>query len=138
MKTLRSFADLEDYGIIMLTGESCRFSQRVLCDLTIEGQMLMQEFFGIELKSESWNRGVCSIMLTYDMFAPIARFALSHVDAALYIAVHPDNLQVSGFNDEAIIQDFTELGWQVWRNHPIPGQPVEGSRNVHAMSGRSA
>jgi hypothetical protein len=49
--------DLQQFGIVPLTGESDRLSFRVLCDVTEEGRSIVSEAFGLrpECFPESWN-----------------------------------------------------------------------------------
>jgi hypothetical protein len=84
MKHVRCWDDLEKFGIIPLTAESCGLGWRILFDATETGRKALARLFGIPgMKlAEAWNRGtaenphVGSIMMTPDMLAPVAVFAL--------------------------------------------------------------
>jgi hypothetical protein len=82
MKTISSWDDLRDYGIVLLTGEACSLLYRLLCDLTENGKRVVERCLGVQIASENWNSGpendphVASIMLTREMLVPLAVFAL--------------------------------------------------------------
>lgn len=57
MKTIRSWGDLADYGIVLLTGEACALTYRVLFDLTARGKKTVEKCFSAKIESEPWNRG---------------------------------------------------------------------------------
>lgn len=48
MLTIQSNRDLEQFGIVMLTGESCAYSKRILCDLTQTGYHIFCKCFGLQ------------------------------------------------------------------------------------------
>lgn len=48
MLTIQSNRDLEQFGIVMLTGESCAYSKRILCDLTQTGYKIFCKCFGLQ------------------------------------------------------------------------------------------
>ena len=82
MKTVSTWNHLREFGIDLLTGEACSLGYRVLCDLTQRGKCIVERCLGVQIQSENWNHGsdddphVASIMLTQDMFVPLAVFAL--------------------------------------------------------------
>lgn len=47
MLTIQSNRDLEQFGIVMLTGESCAYSKRILCDITQTGYKIFCKCFGL-------------------------------------------------------------------------------------------
>jgi hypothetical protein len=55
---------------------------RILCDLTQKGQGIVERCLSVQIQSENWNHGsesephVASIMVTPEMLAPLAVFAL--------------------------------------------------------------
>ena len=60
MLHFNSWQDLEKVGIVPLTGESCAYVMRILCDLTGSGEDLLKSYFGIPGNSkfaDPWNRG---------------------------------------------------------------------------------
>ena len=81
------FKQLEQMGIIPLTGESCSAGFRLLCDVTEKGRKIILDFFGLPQDTKlaaNWNRGVGdedehvgSIMLSYDMLPDIAAWAMA-------------------------------------------------------------
>lgn len=85
MKAIRSWRDLEDFGIDALTGEACGYAMRLLCDVTESGKALIESFFGgrIELTpGGNWNRGsdddphVGSVLLPRSILRDLAAFCL--------------------------------------------------------------
>lgn len=67
-KSYRSTDDLEELGVLALTGEACGIGMRVLCDLTQEGVDLIREFMKVDVFDDAWNsKGIKSIMLPYSM-----------------------------------------------------------------------
>jgi hypothetical protein len=175
MKTIKCLRDLEDYGIIPLTGEADALSYRCLCDLTVTGRKLIIEAYGLsgpQAFAENWNNGyapnehVASIMLAYDSWSqigPIALlrdchtvgqlengtlFGMDHTLEFRHCVAHYDQEK-----DEVIIDqphqyrlmhrkeptewyDFELCVGKLRRLFRHGSGPHEGSRNVHAMSGR--
>jgi hypothetical protein len=82
MKTISNWAALEPFGVVPLTGEACALGYRLLCDLTLQGQNIVERCLSVAIQSENWNNGseadphVASIMLTHEMLLPLAVFAL--------------------------------------------------------------
>jgi hypothetical protein len=82
MKTVSCWDHLSPWGIIMLTGEACSLSYRLLCDLTAQGKRTVERCLSVAISSESWNSGsrddphMASIMVTHEMLVPLAVFAL--------------------------------------------------------------
>jgi len=84
MKSIHSWDDLSEYGIVPLTGEACGLMYRILCDVTARGKRILEKALGVaELKlHESWNRGSAdhphlgSIMLAREALTFVGIFAL--------------------------------------------------------------
>ena len=84
MKSIHSWDDLSQHGVVPLTGEACGLMYRILCDVTARGKKTLEKALGVnELKlHESWNRGaddslhVGSIMLAREVLPFIGVFAL--------------------------------------------------------------
>ncbi len=76
--TIHSFNDLKQFGIDILTGESCALSRRLLCDVTEEGRNLVIKALGVPDISLSapWNDGVGSILLERDTLKTLCILAL--------------------------------------------------------------
>lgn len=73
--------NLEDYGIIKLTGESDILMMRLLCDLTAKGVEIIEKFFSIKIYlGSNWNTGsesdphVASVLLPYSCLQDLERF----------------------------------------------------------------
>lgn len=87
MISIKGFRGLEKYGIDYLTGESCAYGYRGLCDLTERGLKLVAECLGMDAErlrdglAANWNsrssagEHVRSIMLAPQMAVPLAVFA---------------------------------------------------------------
>jgi len=144
MKTISSWNDLAPFGIEFLTGESCGLGWRILCDVTANGKRVLEKCFGIPnmALAENWNRGgeqgphVGSIMLTPEMYTPVAVFALLESDCKEVWLYENGNLrgispsdppdQVAAWDQvapDALVRKFSYKG-------------TAGDRNVHLMSGR--
>lgn len=156
MKHIYNWNELEAYGIILLTGESCAYQYRLLCDVTQAGRKLIQQLFDLpgELGlAENWNGDgegrAGSIMLPRDMFTPLAVFALIGAGCGK-VFVHYDG---SAHGIEATDAEGTEDLWSKYHqghycdecNRYGAGGGIMRSvtnpgfaRNRHQMSGRGA
>jgi hypothetical protein len=144
MKKIESWSDLEPYGIIPLTGESCGLGYRILCDVTERGRRVLAKTFGITTftLAENWNRGhnddphVGSIMLAPEMLVPIAMFALLDVGCLEVWVIEPRRVVGIASSDsseavEAFRQDVRRISARRLAPHG-----TAGDRNIHVMSGR--
>jgi hypothetical protein len=144
------FFDMAQFGVTGLTGESCAYSMRMLCDVSEEGKELLADFFGMpQLALErNWNGhvgdapAIGSIMLQHDIVRALAQFAFFRKGA---LAVVSTDHEVNGvFTEEKLkayqdlIEKYPNCGYSLRRNHTLSSSaPMQGSRNVHAMSGRA-
>lgn len=145
-----SFNDLAQFGINFLTGEACAYSMRLLCDVNQEGKELLADFFGmpnIQL-GDKWNStvngqpSVGSIMIGRSFLKELAQFAFFRV-GALAVAHAPHT--IIGIFTEERLEGYRKLnegidkpGFSFCLNHALASRaPVVGSRNVHAMTGRT-
>jgi hypothetical protein len=153
LQPIHTFADLRQFGINALTGESCVYSMRVLCDLDEQGVALMIDYLGLLPGSTpfapNWNSSVdgkpavASIMLDRDCLSRLAVFA-SFRAGALAVALGGDGTVVPLTTPERVAE-YGEFAAKhpekarLWRNPAtIPSeQPRVGSRNVHLFSGRT-
>jgi hypothetical protein len=143
MKMIACWQDLTPYGIEPLTGEACGLMYRILFDATETGRQVLAKALGIpNLRlAEAWNPGskeephVGSIMLTTEMLAPLAVFALLESGCD----------EVYGHKDCVVGFDATDSPERrqrylehyrdgLGRRYAYAG--TAGSRNVHVMSGR--
>ena len=70
---------LSNCGIILLTGEACKYSMRMLCDLTQEGIENLKAYFSVQnltLNDNYNSKGIASIMLSRVMLTDIIVFCL--------------------------------------------------------------
>lgn len=149
-RPVHSFGDLKQLGIGCLTGESCAFSMRILCDVNEDGKELLADFFGmsdIQLE-KNWNSyvgdkpAIGSIMLVHDVVEKIAQFAFFRAGA---IAVVVGLGEVTPVFEQSLLDRYVDTMKQYpstersIRRNPkayAMGAAV-GSRNVHAFSGRA-
>jgi hypothetical protein len=155
MIQIDGFGGLRKYGIDYLTGESCAYGYRGLCDLEPRGIALIAECFGINMDlfeaslPDAWNsRGVKSIMLAPQLIVPLAMFACFREGCTkVYIMHNSDKVVGIGLDDKP--EDVER--WESWNQgtyceacrrygagggiafqYSNPGR----SRNQHQMSGR--
>lgn len=149
MKTIYTLQDLQPYGVNLLTGEADRLSFRILCDLNEDGCALVSEYLGQPRDTKyaaNWNStvngqpAIGSVMLSADTLWELARFALLTVDN--FDAVIKTNC-LRGLNyDEPYADGYmyqaSENHHLVYRNYAKGSSaPGVGSRNTHAMTGRT-
>ena len=145
MKTISNWQDLEPYGIVFLTGESCGLMYRLLCDLTVPGKKIIEKCLGLKDlgATDNWNGGhagnphVASILLPPEMLAPIAVFALLesgctecwNIRGETVIGIEPaDDLQACV---KWIVEWYGNKGAR-----RLAYQGTAGSRNVHVFTQR--
>jgi hypothetical protein len=155
MKYINSWNDLQHFGINALTGEACRYSQRVLCDLNATGKLLMEEYLGLPkntIFAANWNStvngfpAIASIMLHRRTFSALCEFITYHVckaygyfdlqDEGRFIIAetseeHEAYRELLKFYEGKIKVGMSPLMWAA------DNQPTEGSRNIHAFTGRA-
>ena len=125
MKTVSRLSDLEQFGIIPLTGEACPLGMRCLCDLTEQGVRLVCEYFSFNRAglAENWNsEGVASIMLGYDDFWGLGATALILIGCHQVVKTSHG---LFGFETDDQIQWTEEKGYEysrdrgcTWMNWP--------------------
>ena len=158
MRTITTFSDLEKFGIVPLTGESCGISRRMLCDVTEQGRQLVTRTFGLPNNtklSEPWNSSsssgehVGSIMLSRNQITDLGVFALlpdySHVlvtDTGMVYGTDMEFRQIE--NDDVWIWQYRRDSdeWLDWPSNfygKIVNRYVGHSalRNTHSMTGRT-
>lgn len=133
MKIVRSWGDLTPFGIVLLTGEACALTYRVLFDLTAQGKRIAEKCFSVTITSEPWNSGddsdphVASVMFTRHMLEPLAVFALLESGCSEVIVF--DSI-IMGFEDDDTKRPEIKNPKRVFRRGP------DGDRNRHQFSGR--
>jgi hypothetical protein len=146
-----NWRDLQQFGIGILTGESCAFSMRLLCDVSAKGRTLVLDYLGLPFDTQlarNWNghvgeeQAVGSVMLHRDSLKQIAEFAMFAM--GVLACVYTRGGEVMGIFDVDLLTAYENMisaapddHWDLRRNYRCPGQPSVGSRNVHAMTGRS-
>ena len=140
MKLNTTWKELEEYGFDLLTGEACGLMYRLLFDVTKQGKKILQNCFGIpELKlNANWNSGdkenphVGSILLTRDMFVPLAIFALLNSGYKECWATGCGG--VVAFRETDADIELWKKQLNVGRRFAFSG--TAGDRNRHEMTGR--
>lgn len=156
MKILSNNSDLVEYGINPLTGEACRYSMRVLCDLSEKGCALVAAFMGMhydpalppgQMFNANWNTKVCddtavaSVMLTRGALNDLCMFALlykENCDIVIRMAsgsLHGYHKQ-DGYYDRVVsyAQEHADTCTVTYNHNSAPGA---GDRNTHAFTGRT-
>ncbi len=140
---VHNWHQLASWGINMLTGESCGYSMRLLCDLTEKGASHIRSFLGGNVEftpASNWNSviytedgkedAIASILLPRSIFKDLAAFLLLQ-DGWQWVISH--DTEIVGMNqrayDEYCRRDM--IAESSLRIHN-PG----ASRNTHQMSGR--
>lgn len=144
-KAINNPSDLEQYGIFLLTGEACKLSARILCDVNENGARIIRDVFGLPHDSylrANWNYSkgaVGSVMIPHVMLPMLAAYCLID-DGALWV-VSPKTGGAYGFwpgekdmflETARIYEPVMDRVYQV-----MTDQPGAGLRNEHAMSGRT-
>ena len=149
MKIIYTLQDLEPYGVNLLTGEADRLSFRILCDLNEDGCALVSDYLGLPRDTkyaDNWNStvngqpAIGSVMLSADTLWELARFALLTVDK--FDAVIKANGLLGLNYDEPHaawhLQQASGNQHFIYRNYAKGSSaPGVGSRNTHAMTGRT-
>ncbi|MBW3596955.1 MAG: hypothetical protein KY475_06735 [Planctomycetes bacterium] len=144
MKRVTGWNDLNAYGIVLLTGESCGLMYRILFDCTEQGRRIIGKCLGIpDLQlAEAWNRGsdddrhVGSILLAPEMLTPLGIFAL--LDAGCTEVWLYRNGSLLGV-EPADTAEHVELCRRMAPEalaRVFAARGTAGDRNVHQMTGR--
>lgn len=141
--------ELQRFGINVLTGESCAYSMRLLCDVSQDGADLLCDFFGLPIDTafqKNWNStvgdkpAIGSIMLSRGVFDDLCRFILFS-KAGAEEAIRTPAGSWTGYSDindnmaRSIAQVSGQEGWGRYRNFNCK---AASSRNAHAFTGRTA
>lgn len=141
MLNVGSFKDLERFGIVPLTGESCGLMYRILCDCTEQGRKVIAKCLGIPdlALAEPWNSGadndphVGSIMLSDEMIQPLGIFAL--LENGCREAWLMKDGRVIGF-DGNDLDDVYRQRLESERARVFAYEGNARDRNRHCMTGR--
>ena len=140
------FESLRRYVVNPLTGEACAYGQRVLCDLADYGKDIVFDLLGIPRESRlvaNWSTGADDSMM-------IPRLLLEH-DLPIWcslqngcheVVVSRDGIcgrEAEGPDEdwEQYLQVLADMRKEPRRSRG-KSRPRQGSRMVHAFSGRSA
>ena len=139
MKTVSTWDHLREYGIDLLTGEACSLMYRILCDLTEKGKRIVERCLSVRIQSENWNNGtkdaphVASIMLTHEMFTPLAVFALLESGCREAWVTDHGTIGIEQSDTDEQVDCLKQL-YKLQRRFAFHG-PFQ-DRNQHQMSGR--
>ena len=139
MKTVCRWSELEQFGIIMLTGEACSLMYRLLCDLTDRGKRVVERCLSVQIASENWNNGatddphVASVMLTHEMLVPLAVFAL--LDAGCREVWITDRAAI-GVELDDTDEDVERMKCVLKPRRRFAYHGPHEDRNLHQMNGR--
>lgn len=112
MLIIQSNKDLEQFGIVLLTGEACAYSRRILCDMTITGYKIFCKCYGFKpvpstennMINPAWNKDsyqsvlsayngprvgephLYSVMLPYDAWHTLGFWCLEQLKGIRYFA----------------------------------------------------
>jgi len=144
MKWIHSWDDLSTHGIVLLTGEACGLSYRILCDVTARGKKTLEKALSVAQLGlyENWNRGtdrdphVGSIMLAPALLPFLGVFALLEAGCRevwltkgrTVIGIEPDDAPddvelFQRIHADDLVRSFSDGG-------------TAGDRNQHMMTGR--
>ena len=142
MKTVSQWRHLEKYGIVPLTGEACGLMYRILCDLTEDGQRIVEKCLGCGLSlPEAWNSGtdktphVGAIMLAPEMLIPLGAFALLESGCREVWLVGQTLIGIESTDAETEVALWRQFHQNNMQRHFAYGGTA-GDRNVHLMTGR--
>lgn len=165
MKSCSSFSDLAQFGIKSLTGEADALGYRILCDLDLQGVEVFKECFGIPCISmeyagrqilpqyglaENWNSGsIASVMLTEHEIIPLGimgfylqGYTVVVTDEVVYALEADDKF---GLSEDCTHYELNGHCWpscygvvrRIIKQKTSDGRVVQGTRNIHQLSGRA-
>jgi hypothetical protein len=144
MKTIHCWDDLRPYGVVVLTGEACGLSYRILCDVTAAGKKVIEKALdvaGLDLR-ENWNTGpeedphVGSIMLAPELMVPVGAFALLENGCSeVWLTKGQSLVGLESEDTSRVVENFRQVyAENLARRFAYRG--TAGDRNVHTMTGR--
>ena len=148
--------DLEQVGIRSLTGEACRYSMRVLCDVNEDGRQLLVEYLGMPDATQfaaRWNSmvngkaSIGSIMLHRNSLREVAEFALMRMEVLAVVRTHDG---VRGIFEARLLERYRAMvatanaakgsapgeGYVIVDKY-VSNAPAVGSRNIHMATDRT-
>lgn len=149
-KSLRDWNDLEQYGIISLTGEACGTGQRLLCDLTPDGVTFIESFLSVKIATgNNWNSRqgqIASAMLPHSMLTDLLVYGLLREGYEVVVVADHRGRRWSCYRITGMAQATWEEHRKEWneryegkyRTYHGSGTAPGGLRNRHEMSRRVA
>ena len=149
--------ELQKRGIVTLTSEADGTGLRLLCDLTEDGQALLEGFLDLSITpARAWNCGAGSVMLPKGIFKSLLIFAVFLEGADAVVIVDYDGPTLSSHHIrvisdlerdqggkiiwscewEELKERLTELIGSHFRVYTREGTAAGGLRNQHVFSGR--
>ena len=144
MKSIRCWDDLSRYGIVLLTGEACGLSYRILCDVTAAGKKIIEKALDVAQLGlrENWNPGnsddphIGSVMLAPESAPFLGVFALLESGCReVWLTKSRQVLGIEADDQPARTEAMQRYcGEEMVRRFAYAG--TAGDRNQHVMSGR--
>jgi hypothetical protein len=145
MKSIHSWNDLSNFGIVPLTGEACSLRYRILCDVTAQGKKTLEKALGVVDigLAENWNHGsdadphVGSIMLAREILRPfVGIFALLEAGCReVWLTKGNSLIGIESTDSDEKVDRFDQYhSGNLVRRFAYTG--TAGDRNQHMMSGR--
>lgn len=148
---VHGWQDLRQFGIEVLTGEACAYSQRLLCDLNEDGALSLSAYLGLKLDAfqSNWNStvngkpAIGSVMLHRNSFKDLTTFLMFNAEKCNIVHIRDGAIFgykecVDYWKDEKFLKYLNESG-EIIRNYAMQSSaPSVDGRNVHQMSGRAA
>ena len=142
MKRIERMAELEQFGIIALTGESDQHVYRILCDVTAKGKAIVERTLDVNLElADAWNYGskedphIGSFLLPHEFVPCLSVFALLSDPGIAEVWLHKDG-SASGFGVEDV-----ELKDRLKKHHEGQLRKIfyatSSDRHRHAFTGRT-
>ena len=138
---------LNEFGIVLLTGEACNYSQRILCDLTAKGCKLVAEFYGLPQKinfKDNWNSGpkqdphIGSCFVLPSSILDLLAFCMLRSNK--YVSVVITKTGNYGCKTQKVFQQIKndkKLYGVIRYVVPLHAHPHTEAGNTHTMSGRT-
>ena len=140
--------DLKKYGIQYLTGESCVYGLRILCDVNDYGKRLIEGYFGVHGLNMPYKMNptvngedsVGCLTLPREIFVPLAKYCLFHEEGCYAVHISGDN-SLTGLTEDQCrqyLEGYEEQRKNIYFNfgyNPDPSISRNG-RNIHQFTGR--
>jgi len=141
MKIISGIKQLEEYGIVPLTGESDAHMYRILCDVTRRGKPILERTLGVQIKyANPWNAGtkefphIGSFLLPFEFVPPLAVFCLLSDTDVTEVWLLKNGTAIGLGVADVDQREETRLFHEKNLTKIFYSRPSD--RNVHQMTGR--